>query len=340
MTGDFTSKPDLALPGEELKLALQSRAGAGNSHFIDATRTASLLLGDTIAANLFLLGFAWQLGRVPLSAEALDQAIALNGVAVERNRHAFRWGRLAAHDPEGFAATIEPLFKPAPVHRLSATLDEAIERRGAFLTAYQNAGYAERYLSRVAAIRALEEERMPGHTRLTGAVAHGLFKLMAYKDEYEVARLFSDGAFERQLERLFEGDYKLEFHLAPPLLSRRDALTGRPVKRRFGGWIMPAFSLLARLKSLRGTAFDPFGYSAERKAERKLIADYEKDLDAIEERLSADSYDAAVELAGLPEQVRGFGPVKSEAVAAMEMRREELLGLLRSTRVGRRRRAA
>ncbi len=331
MTGDFTSKPDLALPTEELKLALQSRAGAGNSYFVDATRTANLLLGDTIAANLFLLGYAWQLGRVPVSAEALEQAIALNAVSVERNHHAFRWGRLAAHDPEAFAAIVEPLFKPPPVHKLSATLDEAIERRAAFLTGYQNASYAEGYRSRIAAICALEQDRAPGHSRLTGAATHGLFKLMACKDEYEVARLFTDGSFEQQLKRTFTGDYRLEFHLAPPVLSRTDALTGRPVKRTFGPWVMTLFKVMARLKGLRGTAFDPFGYSSERKRERKLLSDYEANLDEIAEGLTAGNYEAAVELAGLPEQIRGFGPVKADAISAMEIRREELLAAFRDS---------
>ena len=328
MTADFTSKPDLEMPTEELKLALQSRAGTTNSYFVDATRTANLLLGDTIAANLFLLGFAWQLGRVPVSAEALEQAITLNAVSVERNLHAFRWGRLAAHDPEAFAGMVDPLFKPAPVRHLSATLDEAIERRVDFLTNYQNAVYGERYRSRVAAMRALEETHVPGSARLAGAVAHGLFKLMACKDEYEVARLYTDGAFEQQLNRAFTGNYRLEFHLAPPLLSRTDPLTGRPAKRSFGPWIMALFKIMARLKGLRGTAFDPFGYSAERKSERKLLADYETVLDEITERLTTENYEAAVELAGLPEQIRGFGPVKADAISTMNIRRDELLAVI------------
>jgi indolepyruvate ferredoxin oxidoreductase len=329
MTGDFTGKPDLELPVEDLKQALRTRAGAAHTHFIDATRAANRRFGDTSVANLFLLGYAWQQGRVPVSAQALEQAIRLNGVSVERNLHAFGWGRRAAHDPEGFAATIEPLHTPAPARKLSATLDEAIERRVAFLTDYQNAAYGERYRARVAAIRELEQERVPGESALASAVAHGLFKLMAYKDEYEVARLFTEGSFAEQLKRSFTGDYKLEFHLAPPILSRTDPATGRPKKRRFGPWILPVFRGLARLKGLRGTAFDPFGYSAERKTERRLIADYETALDEIAERLTPDNHAVAVELAGLPETIRGFGPVKAAAIEAAESRREELLAALR-----------
>lgn len=330
MTGDFTAKPDLELPVEDLKLALQSRAGAGHCYFVEATRTASLLMGDTIAANLFLLGFAWQVGKVPVSREALEQAIRLNGVAIERNLEAFNWGRFAAHDPEGFATLVESLHKPAPVRRLSATLDEAIDRRISFLTDYQSARYARRYADRVAAIRALELERAPGHSELANAVAHGLFKLMAYKDEYEVARLFTDGSFEKQVTRSFTGDYKLEFHLAPPLLSRIDPATGRPAKRRFGRWIMPVFKTLAGFRMLRGTVLDPFGYAAERKQERGLITQYEAVLDEIAKRLSRDTHVICTELASLPDTIRGFGPVKAEAIAAADMRRGELLEALRA----------
>ncbi|RME94694.1 MAG: indolepyruvate ferredoxin oxidoreductase family protein, partial [Alphaproteobacteria bacterium] len=247
MTGEFASKPDFSLPIEELKLALQSRAGADATRFIDATRIAGILLGDTIAANIFLLGYACQLGHLPVSAQALMQAIELNGVAVERNIQAFNWGRMAAHDPEGFSAITDALVRPDPVRKLSATLDEAIARRADYLTAYQNEAYAERYRGQVAAFRRLEEERTPGMTGLAQAVAEGLFKLMAVKDEYEVARLYTEPFFTEQLERVFTGDYQLEFHLAPPLLSRTDPLTGRPVKRSFGPWVLKLFRLLAAM---------------------------------------------------------------------------------------------
>ena len=329
MTGDFTARPDFALPMDELQLALESRAGESQSHFIDATRIATLLLGDTIAANLFLLGFAWQQGTVPVSADALIKAIELNGVAVERNIHAFQWGRLAAHDRQALEAVIAPLIPPQPARQLSVTLDEAIKRRVRFLTAYQNEAYAQRYASRVAAIRELEQTTVPGNTALAGAVASALFKLMAYKDEYEVARLYTDGSFTEQLERAFKGDYRLEFHLAPPLLARVDPLTGRPIKRRFGPWVMHAFRLLARLKGLRGTALDPFGNSVERREERRLITDYEAALDEIAQRLAPETHDLAIELASLPEAIRGYGPVKADAIEQADARREELLASLR-----------
>jgi indolepyruvate ferredoxin oxidoreductase len=329
MTGAFTHNPDLQLPMVELRLALESRAGADASHFIDAYAHAQALLGDTIFANMFLLGYACQLGHLPVGSTALIEAIRLNGVEVERNIAAFNWGRRAAHDPGEMARLLTPVVTPLPDQRLSASLDEVIDRRAAFLEAYQSRAYANRYRARVDAVRRLEAERVPGETGLADAVARSLFKLMAYKDEYEVARLFSDGAFARQVEKQFTGDYRLEFHLAPPMLASLDPATGRPRKRRFGPWMMGAFKVLARLKALRGTPLDPFGYSQERKLERQLIRDYEALLDEIAQRLGPATHATAVELAALPQAVRGFGPVKQQALATIEARRAKLLDRLR-----------
>ncbi|MCG8446794.1 MAG: indolepyruvate ferredoxin oxidoreductase family protein, partial [Hyphomicrobiales bacterium] len=259
MTGDFTQNADLALPMDEMRLALEARAGRDRSRFVDAHRYAHTLLGDSIAANLFLLGFAFQLGHIPLKGSSIEEAIRLNGVAVDMNLEAFAWGRLAAHDPEAIEALVAPVVAQLPGERLSKDLDEALARRVRFLTGYQNAAYAERYRARVEAVRARESERVPGASDLADAVARGYFKLLAYKDEYEVARLYTDGAFQRQLDGLFKGDYRLEFHLAPPILAKTDPVTGRPRKRRFGPWMMRAFRLLAGLRGLRGTAFDIFG---------------------------------------------------------------------------------
>ncbi|MEC9367768.1 MAG: DUF6537 domain-containing protein, partial [Pseudomonadota bacterium] len=339
MTGDFTRQPDLDLPVEQMRLALEARAGAGAAHFVDASRAAAALTGDSIAANMFLLGHAYQLGQVPVSSQAIIAAIELNKVAVQRNIDAFQWGRLAAHDPEAVAAAIEASDRPEAEERISTSLEEVITRRVEFLTAYQNRSWAERYSRRVETIRALEAERAPGETALADAVARGLFKLMAYKDEYEVARLFTEGSFARQIAKQFAGGYRIAFHLAPPILGGTDPATGRPAKRRFGQWMLPVFRVLARAKWLRGTKFDPFGYNAERRMERQLIADYEADLDVIAALLTPRNHARAVELARLPEAIRGFGPVKKASVTAARTRRTTLLDDLKSAG-GSRKRAA
>jgi indolepyruvate ferredoxin oxidoreductase len=216
---------------------------------------------------------------------------------------------------------MQPVVTRLPDQRLSEGLDEVIARRVAFLSSYQNKAYAARYAERVAAVRALEQARMGNSTALTEAVARNLFKLMAYKDEYEVARLYTEGTFQRQLESTFSGNYRLEFHLAPPIFSRIDPATGRPKKRRFGRWMMPAFRVLAALRVLRGTDLDPFGYTAERRRERRLIREYEIMLEELDKRLSSQTFAAALELARLPRAIRGFGPVKQANLETAEARR-------------------
>ena len=329
MTGDFTRSPDLVLPGLALRRALEDRAGAAACSFIDAQSYAAALTGDKAMANILLIGFAYQKGLLPLSAEAIEEAIRLNGVAVEANLSAFRWGRLLAVDEPRIAALVAKRAKPVEGERLSQTLDEAIERRVRFLTAYQDIAYAERYRIRVEAIRAREARLSPGNESLSWAVAKNYFKLLAYKDEYEVARLYTDGSFRRQLDRAFEGDYRLEFHLAPPLISKPDPATGRPRKVRFGAWMMTAFRLLAAMRRLRGTRVDIFGLSAERRMERQLIADYESLLDEIARRLKPETHEVATALAALPEQIRGFGPVKLASVEKARLKEKQLLEALR-----------
>lgn len=330
MTGDFTRQPDLAMPMEEMRGALAQSAGADMAWFIDAHAISKALLGDTMSANIFLLGYAWQLGGVPVSGEALEKAIRLNGVAVKDNLDAFTWGRYAAHDANALDNILGSVVSLPARHARPETLDEIIERRVRFLTLYQNAAYGARYRTCVEAIRKAELERMPSSSALVNGVAQGLFRLMAYKDEYEVARLFTDGAFREQLDRMFTGDLKLEFHLAPPIFARKDPLTGRPAKRRYGPWAMRLFALLARAKGLRGTLLDPFRYSQDRKLERRLIADYEAMLEEVIRRLTRDTHGVAVELATLPQAIRGYGPVKQEAAEAADARREELLAALSS----------
>jgi indolepyruvate ferredoxin oxidoreductase len=287
-------------------------------------------MGDSIATNLFMLGFAYQQGLVPVSEAALMQAIELNGVAVEANRQSFLWGRRSAHD----RATVERLVaagtQPSDSQRLSQTLDELIARRVEYLTAYQNAAYARLFTARVERARQAESRIATVAYPLTEAVARYYFKLLAYKDEYEVARLYSDGAFLEQVRAAFEGAYQLVFHLSPPLLAKPDPLTGRPRKRRFGPWMLTAFRWLAKLKVLRGTPLDIFGYSAERQGERQLIGEYETLLDEVLPCLEADNYDTAIALAALPEQIRGYGVVKQRHIEHAKQREAELLTAFRA----------
>ena len=328
ITGAFTRDPDIAFPGGELAQRIAAAVGRENADFIEATRLATALLGDAIATNLFLLGYAYQKGLIPIAAEAIERAIDLNAVAVDSNRRAFRWGRWAAVDREA----VERIAAPAPEggERPSQDLDELVARRVAFLTDYQDAAYAVRYRRLVRRALGAEELKAAGATGLAEAVARNFFKLMAYKDEYEVARLYTSGEFLKKLRRQFEGDFTLEFHLAPPLLAKRDAATGHLKKGRYGPWMMRAFALLAKLKLLRGTPLDPFGRSEERRTERRLIEEYEAMLDELIAGLSPENHALAVELAAIPEQIRGFGHVKLANLATARARQQELLAAFRS----------
>ena len=317
LPGEFTRNADFSLPTEKLKRTITADAGRDHTHFIDATRLATALFGQSLGSNMFLVGYAYQLGAIPLSSAAIERAIELNGEAVAMNKAAFHWGRRAAVD----RAQVEALARPAAAKlsdalHLSESLDEIIERRVKFLTDYQDAAYAARYRGLVEKARAAEAARTPGKTGLAEAVARYLFKLMAYKDEYEVARLYTDGSFLAQVADAFDGDnLRFEFHLAPPLLARRDRTTGLPRKMSFGPWLLPAFRLLASLKFLRGTAFDPFGRTQERRTERKLIEDYQTMLAKVLDALTPDNHHVAVALASIPEKIRGFGHVKQRHLA-------------------------
>ena len=316
MPAHFTHDAGFDLQGGALTLKIAASVKHGGLFAIDAGEIAVKLLGDSIAANLFTLGLAWQKGLVPISRAAIEQAVKLNAVSVKMNLAAFEWGRRAAVDEQAVRAVIG-----AKHARKAETLDEIVARRVTFLTGYQDAAYAESYRSFVARVRAASEP-------LALAVARNLFKLMAYKDEYEVARLYSDGSFAAAVARQFKGDVRLTFHLAPPGLGRRDPVTGKPVKGAFGSWMMGAFRILAALKRLRGTAFDVFGRTAERRMERQLIVDYK----ALIERLivSPQQLDGAIalELAELPQSMRGFGHVKEANVANAKARETELLAAL------------
>jgi indolepyruvate ferredoxin oxidoreductase len=333
MPGPFTMKPDMHFPEGEIVNAIKLALAGRDPLLIDATQLATALLGDAIASNLFMLGVAWQKGLVPLSFEAIDRAIELNGAAVPMNRKAFAWGRLTAIDPDAvtdaaFGANVGAAKAAIPSamddETLSRSLDQAIARREAFLSDYQNAAYARDYRALVERVREAEQKVAADSTRLTEAVARYHFKLMAYKDEYEVARLYTSGDFTRKVAEQFEGNYRLHFNLAPPLFAKRDA-EGKLIKREYGPWMMRAFGLLAKLKGLRGSAFDVFGYSEERKGERQLIVDYRKTVDELLSGLSADTLDLAVEIASIPEHIRGFGHVKHEHLQKTRARWIELM---------------
>ena len=330
ITGDFTRDPDLVFPSRLLKRSIADAAGVDNTEFLDATRLTTGLFGDSIASNLFLLGFAYQRGLVPLSAGAIDRAIALNAVAVDFNQSAFRWGRRAAVDPALVEAHAIPAAALPESQRLSESLDEAIERRVAFLTEYQNAAYASRYSALVRRVREAEAAGVVGRTDLTRAVATALFKLMAYKDEYEVARLYTETDFLNRLADRFEGPHELHFHLAPPIMGDRDPQTGHLRKRSFGPWMLSVFRLLAKLRRLRGTSLDIFGRSEERKAERRLIREYEVVIEEILNHLAPVNHTAAVDLAALPLEIRGFGHVKQANLVRAKAKEALLLSRFRS----------
>ncbi|MFD0319825.1 indolepyruvate ferredoxin oxidoreductase family protein [Lysobacter gummosus] len=379
MPGTFTTRPDMQFPATDIVAAIKQALGGEDPLIVDATQLATALLGDAIATNLFILGYAWQRSLVPIAFDALMRAIELNGAAIEMNKTAFAWGRLAAIDPQSVAqaagvtrkvptaaeatprdlphlapgewegnewgATSAPratrnedelrhvparadsdnvAFLPLDDLRLSRSLDELISRRVSFLTEYQDAAYAKRYSDFVAKVREAEQSKAPGSTDLAEAVARYFFKLMAYKDEYEVARLYTSGEFQRKLEQQFDGDYKLKFHLAPPLLAKKDA-QGRLIKQEFGPWVFTAFKWMAKLRKLRGGKLDIFGYTEERKMERQLIADYEQTVGGLLTSLDGGNVDLAAEIASIPEHIRGYGHVKEEHLHKAKAREAELI---------------
>ncbi|HUK03994.1 MAG TPA: indolepyruvate ferredoxin oxidoreductase family protein [Burkholderiales bacterium] len=331
-TAAFVKNPDWQLPGSNLRQDVQDACGGRGAEFVPAAELATALMGDSIATNMFMLGYAWQKGWVPLRREAVERAIELNGVAVAFNLQSFVWGRRAAVDLE----RVRRLALPAEVipieQHFSRNLEELVERRVQFLTGYQDLAYAERYRSLVNRVKKLELERL-NSTKLAEAVARYYAKLLAYKDEYEVARLYSDGAFRRKIEGMFEGDYRLVFHLAPPLLAKPDPRSGEPGKMQFGGWAMTLFRILSRLKGLRGTAFDVFGNTEERRTERALIAEYEQTVETLLGGLARDNHALAIEIASLPETIRGYGHIKLKSIAGARARRDELIARYREAPV-------
>ncbi|WP_281081911.1 indolepyruvate ferredoxin oxidoreductase family protein [Variovorax paradoxus] len=336
MPAEFTRNADLEFPSRQLQENINSAVGPSQAEFVEVDRIATALMGDSIAANMFMLGYAYQRGLIPVSAEAINRAIELNGAAVSMNTNAFLWGRRAVVDPAAVERAVRAAgasrssqLSPAPV----ATVDEAIAMRRNFLTDYQSVAYAARYTAFVEQVAALESRLFPGRQELTKAVAKYYFKLLAIKDEYEVARLHAGAGFLKQVAEKFEGDYKVVFNLAPPLLVKRRTDTGEPVKLEMGGWIVPVFRLLARMKFLRGTRFDPFGHTAERRLDRSVLARYEKTVQALLSELgsvpNSSRHAIAVRLASIPEGIRGYGHVREKSIKAAAEHEANLLDALR-----------
>ncbi|MGE0211769.1 MAG: indolepyruvate ferredoxin oxidoreductase family protein [Parvibaculaceae bacterium] len=321
--GEFTRTPDLEFPSQSLRHQIEATAGRKAVRYLDATAMAKEVTGDPITTNMLLVGFAFQQGLVPLSREAIHRAVEINGASVEANLAAFEAGRRLFADLQRKPVTSNRQAEPKP--DLATGLDGLIDARAAFLTDYQDEAYAERYRRFVGKVREVEAARVPPSAALTAAVARNLAKLMAYKDEYEVGRLHASDAFRQDLERQFEGSYRLRFHLAPPLLARRDPVTGEPRKMAFGPWMLGVLRLLSRLKGLRGTTFDIFGYTAERSLERQLIREYETTIEGLLPELGSHNHATAVSIASLPETIRGFGHVKLASIAKAKDRECELL---------------
>ncbi|MXP64785.1 indolepyruvate ferredoxin oxidoreductase family protein [Roseomonas sp. M0104] len=309
-TGDVATVRDPQFPLGAMEEQIADATGPGRAEFVAGTRLATALLGDSIAANLFLVGYAYQKGLLPLSAASLLKAIEVNGAAVEMNQGAFLWGRRAALDLAAVERAAAPPEALAAPRRLDEGLDATLARNVAELTAYQDARYARRHADLVRQVREAEAARAPGCTGLAEAVAKGHYKLLAAKDEYEVARLYTEAGFLERLGQSFTGDYRLVFHLAPPLWARPDPATGEPRKRAFGPWMLQAFRVLARLRRLRGTVLDPFRFGEDRKLDRRLLAEYERLVGELLASLHRRNHAIAVELAALPEQIRGYGHIR------------------------------
>lgn len=326
-TGDVVTNPDTHFPKNAMKQRITNAAGVPSTTFINASKLATSLMGDAITTNLFMLGLSWQKGLIPLSRESIIAAIELNGTAVKANIDAFKWGRLAAIDPNKVEELAEPKQGIPEHHQLSLNIDEMIKRRQEQLTQYQNAALASRYTELVSRVRKAETKLSPESTPLTEATVKGYYKLLAYKDEYEVARLFTQSDFLKRVENQFEGNYTLNFHFAPPLIAAKDKETGHLIKRSYGPWVLKAMGILANFKSLRGTPLDVFKNSEDRKLDRQWIGDYEAMIDHILSGLNESNLQTAIELAALPEQLRGFGHIRTRHSIQVKARKKYLMNI-------------
>lgn len=330
-SADYVLQRDASM-GVNQRLELLRHAAAEEGFFsFNANRLAERLMGDSVYTNVLMLGYAWQQGLIPVSETALLRAIEMNGVTVDLNKQAFAWGRLAAAEPQQLEQRLN--HQPLPE---SASLDERIHHHIRYLTHWQNQRWAEGYQQQIEAVRQAEttlllsiQNQTPTPENLslplTEAVTSQLFRLMSYKDEYEVARLFTRTDFLDEIKQTFSGSWQLHFHLAPPLLNFGKDAAGRPRKRRFGRWLLPVLSLLAKMKGLRNTAFDPFRFSHDRKLDQQLLTEYQQLLDELVQGLKPENHTTAVALARLPEVVRGFGPVRETAANQLQARKEKLL---------------
>ncbi|HIG61567.1 MAG TPA: indolepyruvate ferredoxin oxidoreductase family protein [Gammaproteobacteria bacterium] len=322
-TGDFLLNPDLEYPEDTIEARLLDGLGNSYATFLDASELATRLLGDSIGSNLLLVGYAWQLGLIPLNKAAIFKAIELNGVKIDWNKEAFEWGRRAAHDLD---AVENVAYRDKIESRsLPQGIDPMIDFFAEELIAYQDSKYADRYRQLIAKIRTAENVVVPESVALTRAVAQCFYKVMAYKDEYEVARLYAEPAFKARLDAQFEGDYTLQFNLSPPVIAPKDKVTGLPRKITLGAWMWPMFRLLAKFRFLRGSLFDVFGRSAERRNERRLVDEYEALIIEMISDLSQDNLSLSIEIASLPEHIRGYGHVKEASIEQVEVRRSTLV---------------
>jgi len=326
--GDITRDADFRLPVEQIKLTI-NQAGGKDTHLFDADRIAKQLLGNAIGANMILLGFAWQQGLVPLTQESILRAIELNGEMVELNKAAFLWGRRQAVAPQEVAAAMAARQGLLPAGQKDPMAKDPIGKRVAFLKDYGGASPTRRYLSLVSRVRAAERRAVPGQRRFSDAVIRYFFKLIAVKDVYEVARLYTDGSFARNVGATFEGDLEIFFHFAPPIFARTNA-SGEVRKTTFGPWVVSALKILARMRKLRGTVFDVLGHTEERRSERALIRDYEELMLEICGKLTPQNYETAVALASLPERIRGFGHVKMASIAKAKEEEAQLVAQFRN----------
>ena len=320
-TSEITKNPDARFPASSMKQTILETVGVDRYSEVNGNGIATALLGDSIAANMFMLGYAWQKGLVPVSLEGILRAVELNGAAVDFNKKAFEWGRHAAVDTsrvERMAFPDRGVIKLEPPQ----TLEGLLQHRAKFLVSYQDEAYAQRFRDLVQKVKAAEDGVKPGSSLLSMAVAKSYFKLLAYKDEYEVARLYSDGDFMRDLQGTFGGNFKLSFQLGPDWLQKDK---NKPRKISFGPWIMKAFRFIAKFKGLRGSALDPFGYQHERRVERQLIRDFEATVDTLLAGLSTEKLMQAAEIASLPQQIRGYGYIKLAAVDKVRQQQAEKL---------------
>lgn len=322
---DFVTNNEIDFHEAQVRETLFKVLDPKAQNFVPATEIARTLMGDEIATNIFMVGFAWQSGLIPLAQESILRAIELNGVAVDANKKAFNYGRLAAHKPDVVNEMVKSVKGNEKEETISETLDQMVEKRMKYLTDYQNEAYAQRYKALVEKVQKAESTVVANSSALAETAARYYHKVMAYKDEYEVARLYTNGDFLKKLKAQFGGNYKLKFNLAPPLISPIDKLSGRPKKREFGPWMLKAFSLMAKMRGLRGTPFDIFGYTTERKMERALIIRYEQDVDLVLSKLTKENLDTAIELLSIPDHIRGYGPVKEENAKKADNMRAELL---------------